>query len=132
MRVFVDTSAFLAMLVETDLNHSTATRIWSDIVQKNYNLFSTNYVILETIALIQRRLGMDILRAFCDDVLPFLTTIWVDDAIHQAGIAAVLSANQRQLSLVDCTSLAAMRNRGLDTVFVFDRHFEKQGLDRLS
>lgn len=70
---------------------------------------------------------MSILRAFCDEVIPFLTMIWIDDSLHHAGINAMLSANRRKLSMVDCTSFAAIREHGLDTALAFDQHFEDQG-----
>ena len=42
--------------------------------------------------------------------------------MHHA-VAALLAANCRQLSLVDCTSFQAMRQLGIATVFTFDAHF---------
>lgn len=40
-----------------------------------------------------------------------------------------LTANRRQLSLVDCVSFTVMRERGIKTAFVFDDHFEEQGFE---
>jgi predicted nucleic acid-binding protein len=44
-----------------------------------------------------------------------------------AAMSALLAANRRTLSLVDCTSFEIMRESGLDTVFTFDAHFSEQG-----
>ncbi|MGD2148953.1 MAG: hypothetical protein PVH41_19830 [Anaerolineae bacterium] len=46
-------------------------------------------------------------------------------------MSGVLAAHLRQLSLVDCTSFALMRELELHNVFSFDRHFSKQGFSTL-
>jgi predicted nucleic acid-binding protein len=42
-------------------------------------------------------------------------------------MSALLAANRRSLSLVDCTSFEIMRQAGLDTAFTFDSHFRELG-----
>ena len=86
---------------------------------------------METFALLQNRLGMAAVKTFQDDVLPVLTVEWVDETLHQAGIAALLTANRRQLSLVDCISFEMMRRLGIKTAFTHDRHFAEQGFECL-
>ncbi|MEW5987912.1 MAG: PIN domain-containing protein [Chloroflexota bacterium] len=132
MKVFVDTSAFLALLDAHEQNHANARRIWTQLVQDKAILTCTNYVLLETIALAQNRLGLSVLRAFQDNIVPYLDIVWVDRDIHHAGIVAVLAADRRKLSLVDCTSFAVMRQMGIDTTFAFDQHFIEQGFTCLT
>lgn len=127
MKVFVDTSAFLALVEPTERNHEVVSRVWFELTERDANLICTNYVLLETITLLQNWQGMSTLRSFRDTVIPFLTIIWVDRATHQAGLATVLAEDRRQLSMVDCTSFVAMRENGLDMALAFDRHFDEQG-----
>jgi predicted nucleic acid-binding protein len=127
MRIFVDTSAFVAVLNANDQNHPTAKSAWIKLLESESNLVSSNYVIIETYALLQNRFGMDAIRIFQSDVLPVVDIIWVDESLHNQAVSAMLTANRRQLSLVDCTSFEAMRRYELDTVFVFDQHFLEQG-----
>ncbi len=131
MNVFVDTSAFLSLLDIDEQNHDNAQRIWARLVQQNTPLFCTSYVLAETAALIQNRLGLRQLRAFHENVFPFLRVTWVDAILHEAGMTAVLAANRRRLSLVDCVSFVAMRQSGLDAAFAFDNHFAEQGFHLL-
>jgi|DewCreStandDraft_5_1066085.scaffolds.fasta_scaffold00201_85 predicted nucleic acid-binding protein len=127
MRVFVDTSAFLAVVNRDDRHHAQAREIWEHLIHEEVVLICTNYIIVETLALIQHRFGMALVKAFQDDVVPILQIEWVDRALHQAGVAALLTANRRQLSLVDCISFATIRNLGIPAVFAFDPHFVEQG-----
>ena len=132
MRVFIDTSAFLAILAKEDINHAPAKRIWTELIHKEATLSCTNYVILESFALVQRRLGLAAVKTFEEDIVPILHLEWVDEPLHQAGVAALLTARRRQLSLVDCISFETMRRLRIDTVFAFDQHFVEQGFTCLS
>jgi predicted nucleic acid-binding protein len=131
MNVFVDTSAFLALLDADEQRHVAARRVWAKLANESADLYCTSYVLVETAALVQSRLGMPQLQAFHENVFPFLRVIWVDSNLHGAGMAAVLTAKRRQLSLVDCVSFAAMRQSGISYAFAFDQHFEEQGFNVL-
>lgn len=131
MNVFVDTSAFLALLDADEQHHTEAQRIWAKLADESADLYCTSYVLVETAALVQNRLGMPQLLAFHENVSPFLRVIWVDSTLHGAGTAALLTTNRRQLSLVDCVSFAAMRQFGFHTALAFDIHFEEQGFEVL-
>ena len=127
MNIFVDTAAFLAILNAKDQFHPLAKNAWDEIIASDTIIFSSNYVVLEATALLQHRFGIDALRLFESNVLPILEIIWVDETIHKQAISALLAANRRDLSLVDCTSFEIMRQNGLDKVFTFDPHFSEQG-----
>ena len=129
MNIFIDTPAFLAVLNANDRFHQPARNAWSDIITSGSALFTSNYVILETTALLQHRFGIEALRLFEGELLPVVEIAWVDEAIHKQGMSALLAANRRDLSLVDCTSFEMMRQRGLDRAFTFDPHFNEQGFE---
>jgi predicted nucleic acid-binding protein len=127
MIVFTDTSALLAILDRSEQNNASAHKIWRELIQNEVPVWVTSYVLVETISLLQRRFGLTAVHAFQDNIRPYLQFIWVDELLHNSGMMAVLTANRRQLSLVDCVSFAAMRQSGLNTVFAFDEHFAEQG-----
>jgi predicted nucleic acid-binding protein len=127
MTVFVDTSAFYAVIDRDDANHSRAKTAWEDWLREPAVLLTNNYVLLETTALLQHRIGMAAVRALHEDVTPLLQVDWVSEDQHRAGLEAVLAAARKKLSLVDCVSFQTMRNRGVRTAFCFDPHFREQG-----
>ena len=132
MTVFFDTSAFLAILNKDDANHQSAKRLWGELIYSENILITNNYVTVESLALIQRRLGMESVRVFQEDVLPLINIEWIDKAMHEAGISALLTASRKKLSLVDCVSFEIMRNLGIKKVFAFDPHFKEQGFEVIS
>lgn len=127
--VFIDTSAFLALLDADGAGHRAAKDVWVKLLQSDALLVSSNYVLVETFALVQNRLGIDAIRVFQEDIVPLLNIRWIDSFIHSASISALLSAGRRRLSLVDCSSFEIMRNTGIRDAFTLDRHFREYGFE---
>jgi predicted nucleic acid-binding protein len=127
MRIFIDTSAFYALLDRDDANNQKATKVWTYLLGAEYTLVTSNYILVETFALMQNRLGLAAVRGFQEDILPLITLEFVSPEMHRSGIAALLSAARRSLSLVDCVSFELMRSSGIKSVFAFDNHFKEQG-----
>jgi predicted nucleic acid-binding protein len=131
MSVFVDTSAFLAVLDRDDANHARAAKFWRSAVAAGERWITSNYVLVETLALIQHRLGLEAVREFSQDAVPILDIRWIGAKEHESALAMLLSAGRRKLSFVDCTSFELLRSFGIRRVFAFDRHFREQGCDCL-
>jgi predicted nucleic acid-binding protein len=129
LTAFVDTSALLAILDADEDRHADAATTWQRLVEDDEPLLTTSYVLVETFAVAQRRLGIDAVRVLARDVVPLLEVEWVTGDTHSAAVAALLVANRRGLSLVDCVSFDAMRRRGLTRAFAFDQHFREQGFE---
>lgn len=127
MTVFIDTSALLALIDADEARHVDARLIWKRLVGSDVPIVTTNYVLVETYALTQRRLGSAAVRALTDDLLPVVDVEWIGRELHEKAVSALIAASRRELSLVDAVSFEAMRQRGLDRAFAFDRHFEEAG-----
>jgi uncharacterized protein len=132
LSVYVDTSAFLAVLNASDRFHESARHRWVQLLESGTPLVCNNYVLIETLAVLQNRLGMEAVTTLQNVVVPVLVVLWVDQDLHQRAVSALLVARRRRLSLVDCTSFESMRQVGLQQVFAFDAHFEEQGFEVLS
>ncbi|MBI5216057.1 MAG: PIN domain-containing protein [Ignavibacteriae bacterium] len=127
MKVFLDTSAFLAVLDEDDENHESATNTWNELITNDKILITSNYIIVETLALAQHRFGLESVRVFQEDIYPLLQIVWMDKLTHEQAINNLLTFSRRKLSYVDCTSFQVMRELSIEGVFCFDEHFVEQG-----
>ena len=127
MSVFADTSGFYAYISRGDQFHPQARECFVYALTRREGLITTNYVIVETVALVQHRLGMNAVRDLCDDLIPRVSVRYIGEDLHQQAVEALLTADRRELSLVDCTSFAMMRRLGLDHAIAFDGHFSEQG-----
>jgi len=129
--VFVDTAALLALLDRAQSEHERAASTWRSLLAASEVLHTTNYVLVETFALTQRRLGIAAVRTFQRDFVPLLEIDWVDPTVHEAAVAALLAADRRRLSLVDLVSFEVMQLRGLQRAFTFDEDFAAWGFETL-
>ena len=125
--VFVDTSAFLAALDKGDKFHAEAARKWPFLSSGKIELWTTDYVRLESWSLIQRRLGAEAVMAFQDDWLPLCKIHEVGRDGFERAAAQWRIAQRRNLSLVDLTSFDAMRQLAIRTALAFDQHFQDMG-----
>lgn len=129
MNIFADTSALYAVLDADDSNHTKAKQFWEKVIKCDDILLCHNYILVETSALVLRRLGMEAVRVFEEDIAPILRIMWVTREVHSAAVSAHLMADRRMLSLVDCASFEIMRRTGVRKAFAFDRHFLDYGYE---
>ena len=129
--IFVDTSALYALLDADDDHHAAAARGWErllDEMESGRHRGITHYgVVVETSALVQRRLGMQAVGELHDSVLEILVVEDVDTDLHKRAVAAMLAAGRRAVSLVDWTSFELMRARSITHALAFDDDFTERG-----
>ena len=131
-KIFIDTSAFYALMDRSDSYHQSASKLWSDFLDKGYYLQTSNYVTVETLALLQNRLGFEAADLWSRDVLGIVETLWIDEVRHNLAFEIWFSLGRRKLSLVDCTSFAIMRHHKMEKVFGYDKHFIEHGFEVLN
>ncbi|MBE3090507.1 MAG: type II toxin-antitoxin system VapC family toxin [Actinobacteria bacterium] len=131
MSTFIDTSAFFAILDSGDEFHKESKDTFLRLIEDKEIFHSSNYIVIETMVLIQNRLGLDALRAFQDDIVPIINIHWVDERIHNIAVSSLLIARRKNISFIDYTSFELMRLLGLKKVFTFDKHFKEQSFKLL-
>jgi len=130
MKVFTDTSALYAFLDADNAAHNATVAAWKKL-GKDSVFVTTNYVLLETFALLENRLGSAAVREFTQNIVPLFQVEWIDGEAHDGAVSVLLAAGRRELSLVDCVSFAIMRQRGIQCAFTLDDHFREQGFECL-
>jgi predicted nucleic acid-binding protein len=125
--VYVDTSAFLALLNGSDTNHARAIAARDRLSGEPIDFLTNNNVLVETFALIQARLGLTAVRDFQLAVVPLLRVVCLAEDDQRRALEAMMTAGQRRLSLVDCCSFDTMRRLDVERVFCFGDHFSRQG-----
>ena len=129
--ILIDTSGFFAVLNAEDANNEIAKDFWYSLLQSNETMLCNSYVLLETLSLLQSRIGLIAVQDFHENIKPLLRIEWLSEAEHDSAMQLLLSANRRHLSLVDISAFATMRRLGIKKVFTFDKHFAEQGFELL-
>jgi predicted nucleic acid-binding protein len=124
--IFLDTSAIYAWADAADPNHHIAVERLQAILNSGEELLTHNYVLVESIALLQARLGLAAATKLAKDSTAFVIE-WVDDDLHASGIRQLERSTKRRVSLVDHISFLVMRRRRTLTAFAFDPDFTAAG-----
>lgn len=129
MRVFVDTSYFIALLLPGDQWHSGAHRY--PIVEAA--AYTSSLVINETISLMES-------RGYLSSALEFLRRSRESDEVRVVHVDPVLQAKGWDLlnrwggsgaNAIDCVSFAVMESFSIRKALTFDQHFRTAGFEIL-
>ena len=127
MSVFGDTSALYPLMVKTETAHGPVRAAFARLLDTAQPIWITSFVLVETMALLQHRIGLNAARDFDEEILPSLRVHWVDDDLYRRGAERLWKEDRRQLSLVDCVSFELMKLKGLTIAFAIDPHFQEAG-----
>lgn len=120
--VLFDTSAFYALLSRTDRFHPAARQALGKIVDEERELWTSSYVLTETIALVERRLGFETLAKFVTGLGALPEVLWVDRDLHTQAWARYSAAPTAKLGFVDWTTALATIRLSAE-LFTFDQAF---------
>ncbi len=132
-RVFLDTSAFIALAKEDDTNHASAVAIWAGLRRARVGLVTTNYVVAETHALLLRYFGYLAGRKFLQDMQHSAITLVVraEEDDEDAARAIIYRYTDKDFSFADAVSFAVMKRLRVVRAFTFDGHFSQYGVEVL-
>jgi len=121
--IFVDTSAFVALVDRKDRNHTAAKRTLRALGKNRTPLITSTYVADEVITLTRMRLGH---APAVEAGEALLRSRWcrlldVDTGIRESAWNIFVRYDDHYFSFTDCTSFALMRTLEIDEAFTFDR-----------
>ncbi len=130
--LFVDTSAFLALVNEKDKNHIAAAEFIDDIKFGRANvrrIITSDYIIDETLTGIRYSMGHREAVQWGKDILAskVVEKMEVDEEIFDLAWELFETYKDKKLSFTDCTSFAIMKKRGIGRAFSFDGDFKSMG-----
>ena len=123
--IFVDSSAWYALVNTRDKNHLAAKRF----LDAGHRLLTTNFVIDETITLVLVRKGyqaaLDLGEQLWSEEQACI--VWLSRADQRAAWQLFKRYSDKEFSFTDCTSFVVMERLGLTHAFVFDEDFSQTG-----
>jgi predicted nucleic acid-binding protein len=129
-RVFVDTSAFVALRNHAEREHEPARKTLRGLVHDRVALFTSNYVFSETytalLVRVSRREAIEWGRRFRAGSAVEL--VRVDEEIEDDAWSILEQHADKLWSHVDATSFALMAREGVDEAFSLDANFAQRGL----
>jgi predicted nucleic acid-binding protein len=126
--VYIDSSAYLALLDVSDANHAAALLILRWLSLNRYRLYTTNALLIECHALIMSCLGRHVAARFLQDVDASNTVIVRVRANDETRAKAIVYRyDDKDFSFNDALSFVIMERLGIQHVFTFDDDFTQYG-----
>lgn len=129
-RVFVDTSAFVALRNSGEREHEAARDALRALVAQRAELCTSTYVFAETYTALLVRVGraeaIEWGRHFRASTA--IELLRPDEPVEDTAWALLESHDDKRWSYVDATSFALMEQEHIEAAFAFDRHFNQRGL----
>ncbi|MBU4223591.1 MAG: type II toxin-antitoxin system VapC family toxin [Euryarchaeota archaeon] len=130
--IFVDTSAFLAIVNEKDNNHAAAIQFLDEIKNGKIRIrkiITSDYIIDETLTRIRYSVGHKEAVEWGKDILAskVIEKMEIEVELFRSAWELFRTYDDKKLSFTDCTSFALMKKRGIEKVFSFDEDFKRPG-----
>lgn len=129
---FIDTSAWIALFDASDSNHAAAAAHWAELQKTKTPLYTTDYILDESLTLARRRAGHAIAVQLGTALLTsqVLNLIEITTDIRDEAWTLFQKYSDKELSFTDCTSFVVMKQHGLYLAFTFDDDFTQVGFVR--
>ena len=128
--LFIDTSAWVALIDRRDNLHPAARDFWGSC-QETRRIFLTSHDVLdEAFTLLRRRRkGLRMAKALHHHLgaSRLIEVAEIGDDLRAASWEIFVTYEEQLLSFTDCTSFALMRQRQLLEAFTFDTDFHRAG-----
>ena len=124
--IFLDTSAIYALADRRDPRHAAARAHFETLLSDGETLLTHNYVLVESLALVQHRLGSEAAVKLARSASGF-DVVWIDSSLHEEAVRVFARSSRRRVSFVDEVSFLVMKSRSVDIAFAFDPDFVDRG-----
>lgn len=121
--LFVDTSAFVAMVDRRDRNHGASKRLLRRVAKRRRTLVTSTDVFDEVVTLLRMRLDHATAVGVGEKLRAsqWCRLIEVGQDTRAAAWELFVRYDDQTFSFTDCTSFALMTSMGLEEAFTFDR-----------
>lgn len=127
--LFIDTSAFIALIDKDDQYHAQAREFYQKKLSPPFKLTTTNFVVCETINFLRARLPLKYAVEYRDDIITskIVSIIHITPDMEISAFNVMKRHKDKNYSFTDCTSFVVMKELSITTSFTFDEHFRQMG-----
>ena len=126
MRTFIDTNIYIAMINKTDPTHAEGISKIKYLVENNIELFTSNYIIAETITILSQRINKSIAEDFRNDIYKGNTKILITNLeIEEITWDIFQKSTNKNIGYVDCTSIAFCKKFNIENLVTLDKDLTK-------
>lgn len=130
---FVDTSGYFSLLNPNDRLHLAAKTLAAQLLQKSTRLITTDYVVDETVTLLQSKGYGYVARPWLNQLASSggVQIVWMNSGRFEEVRQFYIRHADKEWSFTDCFSFCVMKERRIGQALASDRHFRQAGFSTL-
>jgi uncharacterized protein len=131
VKLFIDTWGWLVLEDSRDPQHQAVSRAYAEAAKMSGNVFTTNFVLDETICLLFRRRPFEEVARFIKGLLasPFIGIEEITSARFRRAFELRLAFRDKpDISFTDLTTMIVAQDLEVMDILSGDRHFLQAGL----
>ena len=128
-KIFIDTSALVALFDRSDNNHQKAKTLLEIIRNNKIKLLMSDYIFDETITTVLSNAGHKNAIKIGEFILGsnIVELSWLDESVVMKAWEYFKRHSDKEYSFTDCTTFILMKEMKLSNFFAFDEDFVKAG-----
>lgn len=132
MKVFVDTSAWVAVMDKSDARHLEASEYHQKLILAKKPIITSDYVLSESFTRVRYDAGHPRAMKFHQLITEVeragqLRIDWVNREIYKEAWEIFEKYSDQTFSFTDCTSFAIAKKAKIKEIFAFDEDFSVMG-----
>ena len=129
--LFVDTSGWANLIDVSQPFHSLSVKTYQNMRSQKHKIITTSYIITELIALLSSPLRIPRPKAIAFiqslKTSPYIEVIHISKEIDTKAWELLVQRQDKEWSLVDCSSFIVMQKCKITESLTSDHHFEQAG-----
>mgnify|MGYP000869349879 CR=1 FL=1 len=127
--IFIDTWGFIAFVNKKETKHNDVVKLFADIWNNNQPVYTSDYILDETITLLSRKLDFKKVKDFVlkiDEAISggFINILWILKPDFDTAIKKRLKYKDKlDISFTDLTTAVLMEKLGINKIITEDSHF---------
>lgn len=133
-KVFIDTSAFIAFVLDTEPYHSIVADWFRKCFREGVSMITTDYIIDELLTFLRckKKVPMEIVLSFIvNSYSSGINVFGVSETLFGEAIGLMTKYKDHYFSSTDCVSFSVMKEMKINNVLTLDNDFTIVGFNNL-
>lgn len=133
-KVFIDTGAFIAFVLETEPHHKITVKRFQECFSKGIEMITTDYILDELLTFLRckKKVKMEIILSFLSNSYSSgINVFGISEDLFGEAVGMMTKYKDHYFSCTDCVSFSAMKKLKIKNVLTTDKHFTVAGFNNL-
>lgn len=137
MKVFIDTSAFIAYFIKQEAHNEEVTKKYEVYRHQKATFLTSSYIICELLTWFNAKYHRSVLEKVVSTLARLenegeMSILYIDKVIAKKSLDILIKFSDHKISFTDATSVCLYKNFSLDEIFTLDDDFKKMRLNTSS